>query len=61
MVLGVDVVTEEYADDILGPEKQKEDKKSANPEADFKVEEDEMVPAWQTERIAKPPSFDTNK
>ena len=61
MVLGVDVVTEEYAEDILGPEKRKEDKKSTDPEPDFKIEEDEMVTAWQAEGIAKPPSFDTNK
>ena len=61
MVLGVDIVTEEYADNILGPEQEKGKKKAATRDADFKIEDDEMVPHWQTEAIATPTSFKTNK
>lgn len=60
MVLGVDVVDEETADNILGPEIAEKDKTSGGGVADFKFEDDEMVPAWQTEGIAEPPAFDAN-
>ena len=62
MYLGVDFVSEDVADNILGPEKEKGDKASAadGVDADFKTEDNEMVPAWQTGAIAKPPSFDTH-
>ena len=60
MFFGVDVVDEETADNILGPESEKKYNASAGGVADFKVEDDEMVPAWQTEGVAKPPAFDAN-
>lgn len=58
MVLGVDLVDEETADNILGPEKDKGDKSSGGGVADFKTNDDEMLPAWQTEGIVQPASFD---
>lgn len=62
MVLGVDVVSDELADTILGPEKTKEDKPSVGGgDADFKAEDDEKVPVWQAKTVVKTPSVDSTR
>ena len=51
LVLGLDVVSEENADKILGPEKVKGGKPASDANGDYKTEDGEVLPAWQTESM----------
>lgn len=57
MVLGLDIVSEESADKILGPETCAGEEKNSNGNADMKTEGEGIVKSDKTEASVKTPSF----